>query len=106
MSDLDAAVEAAARAIHAACYPGPPECEQWQDFLPDARAAVEAAAPIIAAQALRDAADELRANTCGEDREGITRWPRAAQETYELAIEEARSVLHCEAEHIEAGGDE
>lgn len=122
MSDLDAAVEAAANAIHhVEVVLTAPECFGWECFTcgdqmhswgqikraeVDADRhrlikAVEAAAPIAAAQALRDAAEGLRADTCGEHREGIARWSKVAQDAYELAIDEAKERLRERAHRIE-----
>lgn len=66
MSDLvtDAMLEAAAKADHAT-YDAEPDWDRIDERIREvwregARAALEAVAPLIAAKALRDAADELR----------------------------------------------
>jgi hypothetical protein len=51
--DLDAAVDAAAHAV------GRVTAARWDDLVMVASTAIEAAAPIIAAQALRDVAESL-----------------------------------------------
>jgi len=53
----EAAVEAAAKAITAR-YGDP--AKRWKQDVDDATAALEAAAPVIAAQALEEAADAMR----------------------------------------------
>jgi hypothetical protein len=102
MSELitDEMVEAAADAI-ADAYDALTQDDIRSMAQIEARAALEAAAPLIAGRALRGAAERLHERTDGVHREGTKGWPERHREVYALAINEASDALKADADRIE-----
>ena len=88
----DAIVERGGDALHSDACPCDGECACGGDFDRESRAVLEAAAPLIAAKALRDAAKELHLGV------GIS----ALRITGEHAEEIARLALLAIADRIES----
>ena len=77
--------------------------EEQETAQVDALMVLKAAAPAIAARALREAADALPTTTEGANGEGTASWPDQDRATYSLAIEEAQAALRSMADEIERG---
>ena len=111
MTDLitDAMVEKAAKAAHDCEWPDRPWVKEPIDmalrYRRCARAALEAAAPLIAAKALQDAADEVRTHSYKPDE--VTGVPTSEQVSWLVGTSDAHRMfdrlLKDRAERFERG---